>query len=80
VLDDTPPPEFVAMMADECQRLLEELHEMDLQAIAVAKMEGASNAEIAAQLNCSQRTVERRLKLIRDKWKNHWKQEKQNQG
>jgi DNA-directed RNA polymerase specialized sigma24 family protein len=34
-------------------------------------MGGAGNAEIAAQLNCSQRTVERRLKLIRDKWQHY---------
>jgi RNA polymerase sigma factor (sigma-70 family) len=75
--DDTPSPEFAAMMADEYKRLLDELHDADLQAIAVAKMEGIGNAEIAARLNCSQRTVERRLKLIRDKWKHYWKQEKQ---
>jgi DNA-directed RNA polymerase specialized sigma24 family protein len=68
------------MMSDECRRLFEELHDVDLQAIAVAKMEGASNADIAARLNCSQRTVERRLKLIRDKWEHFWKQEKQSRG
>ncbi|MGA2255202.1 MAG: ECF-type sigma factor [Thermoguttaceae bacterium] len=78
--DDTPTPEVAAMMANECQRLLEELHDGELQAIATAKMEGASNAEIAAQLNCSQRTVERRLRLIRDKWKHFWTQEKESEG
>jgi RNA polymerase sigma factor (sigma-70 family) len=75
-LDDTPSPEFAAMMAEECQRLLEDLHDADLRTIAMAKMEGAENAEIAAQLNCSLRTVERRSSLIRDKWKHHWMQEK----
>ncbi len=78
--DDTPTPELAAMMADQCQRLLEELHDGELQAIVAAKMDGAGNAEIAAQLNCSQRTVEHRLRLIRDKWKHLHAQEKQEQG
>ena len=70
-----------AVMADECQRLFAELQDGELQAIAAAKMEGASNEEIAAQLKCSQRTVERRLRLIRDKWKRVWskKQEERSQ-
>ena len=74
--DDTPIPEFAAIMADECRGLLEQLHDADLRKIAVAKMEGYNNAEIAAQMNCSERTIERRLKLIRDKWKQEWMQAK----
>ncbi len=70
--DDTPTPEFAAMMADECRRLLELLDDAELRAIAVAKMEGYTNAEIAAQLDRSERTVERRLRLIRDRWKLDW--------
>jgi DNA-directed RNA polymerase specialized sigma24 family protein len=37
-------------------------------ALATAKLEGYTNDEIAEQLGCSQRTVERRLHLIRKKW------------
>ena len=33
-----------------------------------AKLEGYTNDEIAGQLGCSVRTVERRLRLIRKKW------------
>jgi DNA-directed RNA polymerase specialized sigma24 family protein len=40
-------------------------------------MEGTGNAEIATLLDCSERTVERRLKLIRDKWENKWQQGEQ---
>jgi len=68
VIGDIPTPEFAAMMAEECQRLLERLDDPDLEALAVAKMEGYTNAEIAERLGCSVRTVERQLRLIRKKW------------
>jgi DNA-directed RNA polymerase specialized sigma24 family protein len=39
-----------------------------LRAVAVAKMEGYSNAEIAERLGVAERTVARRLALIRKLW------------
>ena len=71
LIGDEPTPEFAAMMADQCRRLLE-LLEPDLQLLATAKMEGYSNQEIAGQLGCSVRTVERRLYLIRRKWEQEY--------
>ncbi len=68
-----PTPEFAAMMADECRRLLEKLDDPQLRELAVAKMEGYSNEEIARRLECSLRTVERRLRLIRKEWKHEIK-------
>ena len=68
VIGDVPTPEFAAMMAEEYQRRLEQLDDPDLKALAVAKMEGYTNEEIAKRLGCSVRTVERRLRLIRKKW------------
>ena len=56
------------MVAEECRRRLEQLDDAELQPLAVAKMEGHSNEEIAHRLDCSVRTVERRLHLIRQKW------------
>jgi len=67
VMDDDPTPAFAATMAEECRRLLEML-DADLRALAVAKMQGYQNEEIAQQLGWSVRTVERRLQLIRKKW------------
>ncbi len=64
---DAQAPEVAAMMAEECRRLLECLAP-DLQKLALARMEGYANEEIAAQLDCSVRTVERRLYVIRRKW------------
>jgi len=69
VADDAPTPEFAAAMAEQCRRLLARLEEPRLQALAVAKMDGSTNEEIAGRMGCSVRTVERRLKLIRDIWR-----------
>ena len=55
------------MVADECRKLLEHL-DPDLQVLALAKMKGDTNDEIAEQLACSVRTVKRRLHLIRKTW------------
>jgi RNA polymerase sigma factor (sigma-70 family) len=58
-----------AMVADEVQRLLQMLPEEDLRTIAVAKMDGYTNQEIAERLGCAERTIERRLKYIRAIWR-----------
>lgn len=63
-----PEPEFAFAVAEQCRRLLDLLDDADLQAVAIAKMEGYTNAEIAARMDCSRRTIERQLNLIRRKW------------
>ncbi len=68
VVGTTPTPEFAAMVAEEYRQRLEQLEEPMLQSIAIAKMQGYENREIAEQLHCSVRTIERRLELIRRKW------------
>jgi DNA-directed RNA polymerase specialized sigma24 family protein len=60
-----PDPEFVARMADECDRLLRRLGDPILKTIALRKMEGFTNAEIAVELDVTLRTVERKVNLIR---------------
>jgi DNA-directed RNA polymerase specialized sigma24 family protein len=40
----------------------------ELRRIAVLKMEGYTNQDIAEHLGCAPVTVERRLKLIRKSW------------
>jgi DNA-binding CsgD family transcriptional regulator len=39
-----------------------------LAQIAVWKMEGHTDKEVAQQLGCATRTVERKLERIREKW------------
>lgn len=67
VVGDEPTPEFVTMMVESCDRLLGHLQDDSLRSIAVKKMEGYSNAELASEIGCSERTIERRLNLIREK-------------
>jgi DNA-directed RNA polymerase specialized sigma24 family protein len=63
-----PTPEFAAMMAEECRVLLDALDDDSLRQVALSRMEGYDNDEIAAQLGCARRTVARRLELIRKTW------------
>jgi RNA polymerase sigma factor (sigma-70 family) len=65
---DPLPPDLAMSVAEEIQRLLDLLEDDDLQAIALAKVDGWTNEEIAEQQLCSVRTVERRLRLIRKIW------------
>jgi len=63
-----PSPEFAAEWADTCRHLLTALGDDTLRAVALAKMEGYTNEEIAKTLQYSPRTVERKLGLIRNIW------------
>ena len=54
------------------QELLEKLSDDDLRLIAVLRLEGHSNQEIAALINRSVKTVERRNQLIRKTWENEF--------
>jgi DNA-directed RNA polymerase specialized sigma24 family protein len=63
-----PTPAFAAQVAEEYRLLLGRLDDAELQFIAVRKMEGETVPEIAARLNCAPRSIERRLRLIRQIW------------
>ena len=63
-----PDPAFAAQVAEECQRLLALLEEPNLREVAVLKMEGHTNQEIADKVGRSLPTVELRLRRIRKLW------------
>jgi DNA-directed RNA polymerase specialized sigma24 family protein len=65
--DRAPTPEFAAQMAEECELLLGKLGN-DLRLVALWKLEGYTNAEIASKLGCVEGTVERKLRVIRTIW------------
>jgi RNA polymerase sigma factor (sigma-70 family) len=60
-------PVVAAAIADEAQNLLSALDETS-QKIAALKMEGYTHEEVAEKLGINVRTVERRLKTIREQW------------
>ena len=66
-IGDEPSPEIALMMQETVERFFDQLGVGPLGEIAGAKLEGYSNAEIALRFGCSERTVERRLHLIREK-------------
>src|SRR5215470_2454663 len=68
LIGSEPTPEFAAQLAEECQLLLAQLQDAELQSVAQWKMEGYTNEEIAAKLGCALRSVERKLKVIRSLW------------
>jgi DNA-directed RNA polymerase specialized sigma24 family protein len=68
IAGDEPTPEFAAMVAEEYARLLAQLGDDGLRQVALWRMEGYTNDEIADRLGCARRTVARRLDLIRKLW------------
>ena len=68
VIGPEPTPSFAAALAEECDVLLGRLGDDELRRIAVWKLEGYTNREIAGKLAKSLATVERKLDLIRRKW------------
>jgi RNA polymerase sigma factor (sigma-70 family) len=67
VLSTDPTPELVAELTEEYDRLLATLPD-DLRRIALLRVEGYTNDEIAEILGCVRRTVERKLERIRSLW------------
>jgi DNA-directed RNA polymerase specialized sigma24 family protein len=67
-------PDATALLGDQCRLLLDALSREDpsdrrhLRMIALWKLEGFTNEEIAKQIGCALRTVANRLELIRKIW------------
>jgi DNA-directed RNA polymerase specialized sigma24 family protein len=66
-IGDEPSPEMVLMMQESVEHFFSHLGVGQLADLAGAKLEGYSNAELAQRFGCSERTIERRLHLIREK-------------
>jgi DNA-directed RNA polymerase specialized sigma24 family protein len=68
IVSREPSPEFAAEVAEEYERLLHSLGNSELESVALWKMEGYTNEEIAGKLGCVTRTVKRKLRIIRKIW------------
>jgi DNA-directed RNA polymerase specialized sigma24 family protein len=65
---DDPSPELALQVVEEIERLFSLLDEQAQQIVA-CRVEGYTDAQTAEILGCSKATVERRLKVIRAKWR-----------
>jgi DNA-directed RNA polymerase specialized sigma24 family protein len=68
VISREPTPEIAAQLTEEYQHLLGTLADPELEAIALARMEGYSVEEIARQRGLAGRSIKRKLQLIRSIW------------
>lgn len=68
IIGREPTPEFACMVAENLRELLESLGDDFLRRLALLKLEGYTNEQVASQLACTVRTVERKLHRIRQKW------------
>jgi DNA-directed RNA polymerase specialized sigma24 family protein len=69
IIGDEPSPELAAEVADQLRRLLAALPNDGYRKIALKKMEGYTNAEIAEDLGCCTTNVEYKLRTIRATWR-----------
>ena len=64
-----PDAETLAMLRESLDRLLRSLSDQRLRDIAIMKMRGDSVAEIANHFDVSLRSIQRKLNLVRDAWR-----------
>ena len=68
IVSREPTPEFAAQVAEECQFLLHKLEDAELEAVALARMEGYTVEEIGKQMGYAARSIKRKLQMIRAIW------------
>jgi DNA-directed RNA polymerase specialized sigma24 family protein len=67
LVGDEPTPQFAAEVAEQVQRLLGQL-DAELRTVAVMKLEGFTNIEIADHFGVVERSIARKLARIRLEW------------
>ena len=65
---DDVDPEFEVLLTDRLQHLLSLLRDESHRQVAEWRMEGLSVAEIAGKLGLTERSVQRKLQIIRQRW------------
>ena len=69
-VSEEPTPEFLVEMQEQQQGLLDTLADPNHRSIAMLRLQGYSNSEIAESLAISVRSVERKISLIKKVWLN----------
>ena len=68
IAGDEPTPELAAIVVEEYRRLRDGLKSEALRQVLDLRLEGYTREEIAERLGCAERTVKRKLELIREAW------------
>jgi DNA-directed RNA polymerase specialized sigma24 family protein len=68
IAGDEPSPELAALVVDEYRRLRDGLSSESLRRVLDLRLEGYTREEIGERLGCAERTVKRKLELIREAW------------
>ncbi len=68
IVSREPTPEFAAEFAETCELFFQSLVDPALKEVVTLRLEGYEDAEIAARLKCSRRTIQRRLEVVRRHW------------
>src|SRR5271170_5537679 len=63
-----PSPAEAAVLNEALERRLAALADPELREIALWRLEGYTNREIAERRDCTERSIERRMERIRSKW------------
>ena len=63
-----PPPELLTLVSDQIDNLLGDLRDDVLKQIALLHLEGGTTESISEQLKIARRSVQRKIKLIKNKW------------
>lgn len=68
LINSGPTPDFLAIMDEQQQAMFQALPDASQRDVATLRFEGYSNDEIAQALGISLRSVERKLRVIREIW------------
>jgi DNA-directed RNA polymerase specialized sigma24 family protein len=69
LVGSTPTPDFLVALEEQYKLLLGMLRNDKLRQIAILRIEGYTEAELAQKMSLGLRAIERKLQLIRNKWK-----------
>lgn len=68
VNDNQQTPHVLAEVSESCSQLFDAIPDETMKHIVLLKFQGATNGEVAKELNCTRRTIERKLERIRRIW------------
>lgn len=66
--DHEQAPDVLAEVSESCAQLLDALPDESMKRVVLLKFQGATNGEVAEELKCTRRTIERKLERIRRIW------------